>query len=183
VIASTRSYPETSVIPLPRSIVSPKPSSRAGTARLTPVSVSFSPWLLLTWGCYKDHNLTASAECSNLWLDYFVCVFVPGAVTTSAPQPTAPTGPTPQMPGIFSNCKKYHLIKDGESCWSIYTEAGITLAQLRKWNSQVEMPRAATFGWATISVLVFERYLASQVKVVGGWEGSCLQPKSAGPPA
>jgi hypothetical protein len=42
------------------------------------------------------------------------------------------------MPGIVSNCKKYHLIEDGESCWSIYTEAGITLAQLRKWNSQVD---------------------------------------------
>jgi hypothetical protein len=42
------------------------------------------------------------------------------------------------MPGVVSNYKKYHLIKDGESCWFIYTDAGIALAQLHKWNSQVD---------------------------------------------
>ncbi|KAJ5097814.1 hypothetical protein N7532_004815 [Penicillium argentinense] len=31
-------------------------------------------------------------ECSNFWLDYYVCVHVPGATT----------GPQPQMPGIIS---------------------------------------------------------------------------------
>ncbi|OGE55357.1 hypothetical protein PENARI_c004G11538 [Penicillium arizonense] len=81
---------------------------------------------------FKSWNSQVDAKCSNLWLHYFVCVHVPGAVITSAPQPTAPTGPTPQMPGIVSNCKKYHLIKDGESCWSIYTEAGITLALVQQ---------------------------------------------------
>jgi hypothetical protein len=42
------------------------------------------------------------------------------------------------MPGIVSNCKKYHLINDGDSCWSIYTAAGSTLAQFRSWNTQVD---------------------------------------------
>ncbi|KAJ5827329.1 hypothetical protein N7447_004092 [Penicillium robsamsonii] len=83
----------------------------------------------ITEAQFKSWNSQVDAKCSNLWLDYFVCVHVPGAVTTSAPQPTAPTGPTPHMPGVVSNCKKYHLIKDGDSCWSIYTEAGIALAQ------------------------------------------------------
>jgi hypothetical protein len=41
------------------------------------------------------------------------------------------------------------------------------------------MPRAATFGWATISVLVFERFVSSQVER----DSSCLRPKSAGPSA
>lgn len=76
-----------------------------------------------------------SIGCSNLWLDYYVCVHVPGATTTSAPQPS---GPTPQMPGIVSNCKKYHLIADGDSCYSIDTAAKITLAQFRSWNTQVD---------------------------------------------
>ncbi|KAJ5759970.1 hypothetical protein N7520_007126 [Penicillium odoratum] len=77
-------------------------------------------------------------DCTNLWLDYYVCVHVPGATTTSqAPEPTA-SGPTPQMPGIVSNCKTYHLIRDGDSCWSIDTAAGITLAQFRTWNAQID---------------------------------------------
>lgn len=33
-------------------------------------------------------------ECSNLWLDYYVCVHVPSATT----------GPQPQMAGIISTC-------------------------------------------------------------------------------
>ncbi|KAJ5821333.1 uncharacterized protein N7525_010617 [Penicillium rubens] len=57
-------------------------------------------------------------QCTNFWLDYYIC-----------PTPE-PSGPTPQMPGIVSNCKSFHLIKDGDSCWScwsINTDAGITL--------------------------------------------------------
>ena len=63
----------------------------------------------------------------------------PGATTTSpAPEPTGePTGPTPQMPGIVDGCKSFHLIQDGDSCWSIYTDAGITFEQFRKWNTEI----------------------------------------------
>ncbi|KAJ6012436.1 hypothetical protein N7522_002791 [Penicillium canescens] len=62
----------------------------------------------------------------------------PGA-TTTAPKPTAePTGLTPQMPGMVSNCKAYHLIKDGDSCYTIDTAAKITLAQFRAWNTRVD---------------------------------------------
>ncbi|KAF7174537.1 hypothetical protein CNMCM6106_009078 [Aspergillus hiratsukae] len=81
----------------------------------------------------------SSIDCTNLWLDYYVCVHVPGATTTSqAPKPTEPAGPTPQMPGIVDNCKTFHLIQSGESCWSIYTDAGITFDQFRAWNTQVD---------------------------------------------
>ncbi|KAJ5591397.1 hypothetical protein N7450_005369 [Penicillium hetheringtonii] len=88
---------------------------------------------------FKSWNTQVDAKCSNLWLDYYVCVHVPGATTTTAPKPTSePSGPTPQMPGIVSNCKTYHLIKDGDSCYSINTAAKITLAQFRSWNTQVD---------------------------------------------
>ncbi|KAL4861950.1 hypothetical protein BDV12DRAFT_190754 [Aspergillus spectabilis] len=89
----------------------------------------------------KSWNNEVNADCSNLWLDYYICVHVPGATTTqpSNPGPTEePSGPTPQMPGIVDNCKSYHLIKSGDSCWSIYRDAGITLAQFRQWNTQVD---------------------------------------------
>ncbi|CAG8893422.1 unnamed protein product [Penicillium egyptiacum] len=87
----------------------------------------------------KSWNSLIDDKCTNLWLDYYVCVHVPGATTTSAPQPTPePSGPTPKIPGIVSNCKRFYLIKDGDSCWSINTDAGITLVQFRAWNTRID---------------------------------------------
>ncbi|KAL4790497.1 hypothetical protein BDV19DRAFT_393978 [Aspergillus venezuelensis] len=89
----------------------------------------------------RSWNSEINADCSNLWLDYYICVHVPGATTTqpSSPGPTDdPSRPTPQMPGIVDNCKSFHLIDSGDTCWSTYTEAGITLAQFRQWNIQVD---------------------------------------------
>ncbi|KAK4107828.1 carbohydrate-binding module family 50 protein [Canariomyces notabilis] len=89
----------------------------------------------LTW------NSFINAECSNLWLGYYVCVHVPGATTTSSgsSQPTGqPSEPSPQMPGVVNNCKTFYLVKSGDSCWSIYTAAGITFDQLRSWNTQID---------------------------------------------
>ncbi|KGO73176.1 hypothetical protein PITC_003630 [Penicillium italicum] len=109
---------------------------------------SLSPYHSVT-----GQNLTF-VDCTNLWLDYYVCVHVPGATTVPAPQPTAePTGPTPQMPGIVSNCKIYHLINSSDSCYSINLAAKITLAQFRAGTPRLTR-RAATFGWITMSVLV-----------------------------
>ena len=78
-------------------------------------------------------------DCSNLWLDYYVCVHVPGATTTtsSTPEPTS-TLPQPQMPGIVSNCKTFYKVKPGDDCYSIETAAGITLAEFRSWNTQID---------------------------------------------
>ncbi|OHE94792.1 LysM domain-containing protein [Colletotrichum orchidophilum] len=91
---------------------------------------------------FKSWNTEVNADCTNLWLDYYVCVHVPGAATTTqAPtQPTTPpsTGPTPQMPGIVSNCKKYYQVNSGDSCWSIYSGAGITFEQFLSYNTQVD---------------------------------------------
>ncbi|KAL4860947.1 hypothetical protein BDV12DRAFT_191404 [Aspergillus spectabilis] len=92
-------------------------------------------------GQFRSWNTEINADCTNLWVDYYVCVHVPGTTTTvpATPEPTEdPTGPTPQLPGTVSNCKSFHLIESGDSCWSIYTEAGITLAQLRQWNSHID---------------------------------------------
>ncbi|KAA8652421.1 uncharacterized protein ATNIH1004_001325 [Aspergillus tanneri] len=88
---------------------------------------------------FKSWNSEINNDCTNLWLDYYVCVHVSGATTTSqAPKPTdEPSGPTPQMPGIVDKCKSFHLIEDGNNCWSIYTDAGITFAQFRAWNTEI----------------------------------------------
>ncbi|CAG8216585.1 unnamed protein product [Penicillium nalgiovense] len=87
---------------------------------------------------FKAWNPSIDSKCSNLWLDYYVCVHVPAATTTpSTPQPTS-TGPEPQMPGIVGTCKTYYKVKSGDSCYSINLAAGITLAQFRSWNTQVD---------------------------------------------
>ncbi|KAI6362067.1 hypothetical protein MCOR25_006302 [Pyricularia grisea] len=79
---------------------------------------------LYTW------NTIVNAACSNLWAGYYMCVHVPGA--------EAPTKPEPQMPGVVENCQEFYQVKAGDSCWSIYTEAGITYEQLRSWNKGID---------------------------------------------
>ncbi|WEW59001.1 hypothetical protein PRK78_004469 [Emydomyces testavorans] len=82
-------------------------------------------------------NPFINAACSNLWLDYYVCVHTPGA-TTVVPSPTpTPTGPQPQMPGIVENCKKFYLVKSGDSCYTIGMATGVSLSQLRMWNKNI----------------------------------------------
>ncbi|KAL2868995.1 LysM peptidoglycan-binding domain-containing protein [Aspergillus lucknowensis] len=89
---------------------------------------------LMSWNSEIDD------DCSNLWLDYYVCVHVPGAATTlHAPEPTEdPSEPQPQMPGIAEDCAEFHLIEDGDSCSSICADAGITFEEFREWNSEVD---------------------------------------------
>lgn len=70
------------------------------------------------------------ADCSNLWLGYYVCVHVPGATQ-------APTGPQPQMPGIVDKCNKFRKVESGDSCYSLNQAADITLKQFLAWNPKV----------------------------------------------
>ncbi|KAL2160292.1 hypothetical protein VTH06DRAFT_1465 [Thermothelomyces fergusii] len=53
--------------------------------------------------------------------------------TTQAPTPSV----SPTMPGIDPNCNRFYKVKSGDTCDSIVSEAGITLAQLRAWNSEI----------------------------------------------
>ncbi|KAL4904079.1 hypothetical protein BDW74DRAFT_168540 [Aspergillus multicolor] len=70
-----------------------------------------------SWNPYIDD------KCSNLWLDYYVCVHV---------------APKPQMPDITADCKTYHKVASGEGCWAIDSEYGITLDQFRSWNPTID---------------------------------------------
>ncbi|KAL5338001.1 hypothetical protein BJX70DRAFT_388877 [Aspergillus crustosus] len=48
------------------------------------------------WEPYKS----TIEVCSTLWLDYHVCIYIPGSTTTTSPPTPIPTGPQLQMPGI-----------------------------------------------------------------------------------
>ncbi|KXJ89087.1 hypothetical protein Micbo1qcDRAFT_184765 [Microdochium bolleyi] len=111
---------------------------------------------------FRSWNAEVNEQCTNLWLDYYVCVHVPGAPTTTVktttvqttPPPSEPTnsGPQPQMPGIVANCKKFHKVQDGEGCWAIYTNAGITFEQFRAYNTQIN--EQCTNMWKDVFVCV-----------------------------
>ena len=62
------------------------------------------------------------SECSNIWLDYYVCIHVPGATTTSAAPTPTDDGKLPTQSGIAANCDKFHKVSSGDQCDSIETE-------------------------------------------------------------
>ncbi|RJE19225.1 LysM domain protein [Aspergillus sclerotialis] len=101
---------------------------------------------------FSKWNPYINDDCTNLWLDYYVCVHVPGASTTS-PQPTpTPNGPRPQMPNITKDCKKFHKVQSGEGCYAIEQENNITPDQFLKWNPYVDA--TCTNLWAGYYVCV-----------------------------
>lgn len=91
----------------------------------------------ITSAQFKSWNKEINASCSNLWLDYYVCVHVPGATTP----PTTTTGPSPSnsplMPGVVGNCNRFYKVHSGDSCDSIAQKSGITPTQLKSWNAEI----------------------------------------------
>ncbi|WYZ42002.1 hypothetical protein EsH8_V_000897 [Colletotrichum jinshuiense] len=89
----------------------------------------------------RSWNTDINAGCSNLWLDYYICTGVPGAVTppTTTAQTTTAPGPTvsPVMPGVVANCNRHYKIQSGDSCDVVASKNGITVAQLRSWNTDI----------------------------------------------
>ena len=55
---------------------------------------------------------------------------------TTTTQPAASNEPT--MPGIVSNCDGFHQVASGDQCDTIAAKYGISEAQFRSWNTQVD---------------------------------------------
>ncbi|KLU86293.1 hypothetical protein, variant [Magnaporthiopsis poae ATCC 64411] len=53
--------------------------------------------------------------------------------TTTAPSPTN----TPQMPGIVANCNRFYKVQSGDGCDIVAQKNGITVSQLRSWNTEI----------------------------------------------
>jgi hypothetical protein len=56
------------------------------------------------------------------------------------------------MPGVVQECTKFHLVKDGENCNGITADAGISLVDFYKWNTQVD--KACTNLWGYYYVCI-----------------------------
>ncbi|KAL8833430.1 MAG: hypothetical protein Q9170_004273 [Blastenia crenularia] len=97
---------------------------------------------------FETWNPAVKSDCSQLYLDYYYCIAIPGTPTTHSttsttkttsktPTPT-PNGPQPQQPGIVSNCNKYYLVKSGDSCYTIEQAQAVTAANFQKWNTGIK---------------------------------------------
>nr|UQJ82177.1 secretory protein [Falciphora oryzae] len=60
------------------------------------------------------------AGCNNLLLGYFACVCIPGAATP--------------MPDVVSGCRRRYQVVSGDSCDTVASKNGISVADFRRWN-------------------------------------------------
>ncbi|KAL8847058.1 MAG: hypothetical protein Q9221_007877 [Calogaya cf. arnoldii] len=100
---------------------------------------TFSVAQLITW------NPAVKSDCSQLFLDYYYCIAIPGTPTTRTPTSTIktsptppPQGPQPQQPGIVSNCNRYYKVVSGDSCYTIQQSQAITVANFHEWNTGIK---------------------------------------------
>ncbi|KAK4247525.1 hypothetical protein C7999DRAFT_14483 [Corynascus novoguineensis] len=91
--------------------------------------------------------------CNGLWADAYVCVSVIG----HTPTPTNPGNgietPTPTQPGMVNNCDAFYEVVTGDSCDSIASENGISVAEFLEWNTEVG-GKACSGLWAGAYVCV-----------------------------
>jgi LysM repeat protein len=85
-------------------------------------------------------NPAIGTDCSGLWVDYYVCVGVPGTPTTTKnpTTTTAPSGPSPTQDGIISTCKTFYKVASGDTCQKIVDKYGtFALTDFYNWNPAV----------------------------------------------
>ncbi|RAH55275.1 hypothetical protein BO85DRAFT_461432 [Aspergillus piperis CBS 112811] len=85
-------------------------------------SIVNNKYTYLTTSLFEEWNPAVGSDCINLQPGYYYCV---------ATQKQAP------MPDTINICNKWHLVADGDNCWSIEQDAGITAGQFNTWNPYV----------------------------------------------
>jgi LysM repeat protein len=97
---------------------------------------------------FVSWNPAVGSDCMGLRAGYYYCIGVPGspAVTlapTSKPTATATatrctaSAPASTQPGALCGCKKWHKVSDGDVCYSIEQQYGISADDFLKWNPNV----------------------------------------------
>lgn len=92
--------------------------------------------------------------CTSIWADYYVCTGIIGSSpvpTSTRPASTASPAlnPTPQpiQDGMVSNCNRWYRVKAGDTCATVASQVGVTVAQLTTWNKGIG-GTACTGMWA-----------------------------------
>lgn len=106
----------------------------------------------ITFGVLRAMNPSLDATCSNLFAEEAYCVaLVDGTSVTTAPIASAsatfslpPTStqhvppPGPTQPGATTECDEWYTTVDGDYCYLVEQQYGITLDQLRMWNPYLD---------------------------------------------
>ncbi|VDC05352.1 unnamed protein product [Peniophora sp. CBMAI 1063] len=71
-------------------------------------------------------NPEVNAQCTNIQLGLAYCV--------AGPPPTS----SPTLPGTLAGCSAYYTVKSGDTCAVMETNYGITLDQIRQWNTEID---------------------------------------------
>jgi LysM repeat protein len=51
------------------------------------------------------------------------------------------------MPGIVGSCDGFYKVSSGDQCNTVATKYGISEAQLKRWNSQINDSTSSTFPY------------------------------------
>ncbi|CAE6504017.1 unnamed protein product [Rhizoctonia solani] len=114
---------------------------------------------LLTWNSFID------PWCSNLIAGETICVRTPGGAFTPNPSSggSIPTGtlitsatpaPTGTAPGAPTNCGRWYIVSAGETCNTVILSQGITMADFRAANPQIN--DGCTNLWADTAYCVYQ---------------------------
>ncbi len=95
-------------------------------------------------------NPAVGSDCTSLWVNTYCCVGIVGQTASTSTSSTSSTSsttstttgngvstPTPTQTGMVSNCDSFHYVASGDSCPSIASQYGISLAQFYAWNPAV----------------------------------------------
>ncbi|KAM7198759.1 hypothetical protein V8F20_006074 [Naviculisporaceae sp. PSN 640] len=109
---------------------------------------------------FQQWNPAAKSDCTGLWANSYACVGIIGKPTTTTKPPATTTKkdngistPTPTQPGMVNNCKKFALVKSGDTCAVLATKYNITLDQFNKWNTGVGGKDCKSL-WANVYVCI-----------------------------
>ncbi|KAL4860890.1 hypothetical protein BDV12DRAFT_204586 [Aspergillus spectabilis] len=100
---------------------------------------------------FLEYNAQISADCSGLWLGYYVCVSiigedpVPTTTTTTTSRTTSTTtttatGPSPTQSGLIETCTSYYQAQAGDTCQEIIQDKYPYINSLPlfvRWNPAV----------------------------------------------
>ncbi|KAF6803880.1 LysM domain-containing protein [Colletotrichum sojae] len=95
-------------------------------------------------------NPAVRADCTALWLDYYICVSVVGHTPTQPGNGIQP--PTPIQSGMTTSCRSFHFVTPGQNCEAITARYGISQANFVRWNPAVKAD--CTGMWANAYVCV-----------------------------
>ncbi|ATY62193.1 LysM domain protein [Cordyceps militaris] len=81
-------------------------------------------------------NPAVGKDCAGIWVKYAYCVGTQSKPAKLVKPPTECTTPhpTPTQPGAICQCKKWHLIKAGDNCWSLAQQYKVSENDIKKWN-------------------------------------------------